>query len=143
MLKNKPVIVADKGNSQARMLKEPLINGYVIVLEVLEQMESALKDLYQLISVTSPWRLQLVEPYVAKFSFGLHRLWVERRDQLRFSDLFNLTLVNNQLRKCLLIDYSPIIPFEDYMNKKLSTVKVVRFKREDLSEQACLLLKKS
>ncbi len=101
-------------------------SGYIAVLLFEEQMESALNDLYRLISVSSPWRMQLVEPLVTKWSFGMAK--VQGKNQLRFSDLFNLTRVNQQFQQCLGVDYPPIASFEEFISQDVSTaIKVVAF----------------
>lgn len=112
---------------------EPRNTSYVLVLQFMEQLESALNDIYRLISVTSPWRMQLVEPFVTGFSFGL----AKEGNHLRFSDLFNLTSVNQQIKRCLLLDYSPIISVEEYISKHPTDIKVLSFKRQELNKQEC------
>ncbi len=63
------------------------IKGYVVLLHSVEQMESALYGLYQIFSLTTPWRMQLVEPFMIGATFGMVDAFTKKYDQLRFSDI--------------------------------------------------------
>ncbi len=86
-------------------------------------MESALKDLYQLISVSSPWRSNSQRHWSQSGPWG----WPKFKGRI-FSDLFNPTQVNQQFQQCLEVDYPPIAWFEQFINQDVSTaIKVVAF----------------
>ena len=112
---------------------------YVIALNFNEQLESGMYDLYQLADITHSWNFRLVEPHVIKSHFRFPVL--PTHQLLRFSDVYNLTDLNNNLRTSLAAKYDVIAPLRevaDGLTAASYTVVVLYLLPYQLSVSTCI-----
>ena len=97
----------------ASQLAHVSTSGYMMVILYSEQLESAVWDMYQLLNLAVSWNMKLVEPFLVGSYFGVPVL--QSTDTLlRFSDLYNMTAVNDRLRECTHSRYPLIASHEEF-----------------------------
>ena len=110
--------------------------GYLLVVHLTEQLESAMYELMQLAYLASQWQLQLVEPLIHRSFFSLYS---GARNPLAFSSLFNLTDVNAVLSRRYETDYPLIVSFESFAAQPRGSATLIHFIKAEYSstEASC------
>lgn len=85
---------------------------YIMVLHIVEQLQTAALNFFQLCNLAASHKLQIMEPTIEETFYKLP----DKDAVAYFSDLYNLTLANEKLKECLGINYSLIVPFDEALS---------------------------
>ena len=103
----------DHSQSPTSQLRSVPTSGYMMVVSYVEQLESAVWDMYQLLHLAMRWNMKLVEPFLLGSYFGIP-VPKATGTLVRFRDIYNMTVVNEQLRECTHSKYPLIASYEEF-----------------------------
>jgi hypothetical protein len=124
-----PRFTAEEDNEHSELPESQVsTSGYMMVVFYAEQLESAMWDMYQLLHLATRWNMKLVEPFLLGSYFGIPEL--KATDTLlRFRDIYNMTVMNEQLRECTHATYPPIASYEEFAAQSFAGVWLLDFMR--------------
>ena len=124
-----PRFTAEEDNEHSELPESQVsTSGYMMVVFYAEQLESAMWDMYQLLHLATRWNMKLVEPFLLGSYFGIPEL--KATDTLlRFRDIYNMTVMNEQLRECTHATYPPIALYKEFAAQSFAGVWLLDFMR--------------
>ena len=124
-----PRFTAEEDNEHSELPESQVsTSGYMMVVFYAEQLESAMWDMYQLLHLATRWNMKLVEPFLLGSYFGIPEL--KATDTLlRFRDIYNMTVMNEQLRECTHATYPPIALNKEFAAQSFAGVWLLDFMR--------------
>lgn len=130
--------------SKASSLSTDPPRGYILALRFNEQLESGLYDLYQLADLAHSWNWSVVEPFIKDSHFHFPAT-PSSDEHLRFSEVYDLQDLNENLRVDLESDYDLVVPPSEVWSKLVPPsplpsyhVTVLHLLPYTLSRSSCL-----
>ena len=108
-------------------------SGYMMVVLYVEQLESAVWDMYQLLHLAMRWNMKLVEPFLLGSYFGIP-VPKATGTLVRFRDIYNVTAVNEQFRECTHSKYPLIASYEEFAAQSYAGVWLLDIMKVGVAE---------